>query len=67
MKSIEIDSGGPVMPEVEVAGDGEVAGELGVFEVAHAGRADAGLGQSVVEPGRGAVAEVGADRLVDRA
>ena len=38
MKSIEIDSGGPVMPEVELAGDGEVVAELGVLEVADARR-----------------------------
>ena len=67
MKSIEIDSGGPGHAEVEVARDGEVAGELRVLEVPHARRAHAGLGEPVVEPGRGAVAEVGADRLVDRA
>ncbi len=30
------------------------------------GGRDARLGQPVVEPGRGAVAEVGADRLMDR-
>ena len=34
--------------------------------MAHARRAHARLGQPVVEPRRGAVAEVGADRLVDR-
>ena len=32
----------------------------------HPRRADARFGQPVVEPGGGAVAEVGADRLVDR-
>ena len=32
----------------------------------HPGRAHARLGQPVVEPGRRAIAEVGADRLMDR-
>ena len=36
MKSIEIDSGGPVMPDVELAGDREIAPELRVLEVADA-------------------------------
>jgi hypothetical protein len=34
--------------------------------MAQAGRVDAGLGELVVQPGRGAVTEVGADRGVDR-
>ena len=54
-------------PEVEVARDGEVAGERRILEVPHARRAHAGLGEPVVEPGGGAVAEVGADRLMNRA
>ena len=66
MKSMLMCMGGPVMPEVELAGDGQVAGELQVFEVPHAGRPDAGLDEAVVEPGRDAAAQVGADRLVDR-
>ena len=66
MKSMLMCMGGPVMPEVELAGHGEVAGELRVLEVAHARRPHAGLGQPVVEPGGDAAAEVGADRLVDR-
>ncbi len=53
-------------PEVEVAGHREVVGELRVLEVAHAPRPHARLGEPVVEPCRGAVAEVGADRGVDR-
>jgi hypothetical protein len=35
--------------------------------VTHAGRAHAGLGEPVVQPRGGAVAEVGADRLMNRA
>ena len=66
MKSIEIDSGGPVMPEVEVTRDGQVAGERRVFEMTDAGRTDACFGEAIVEPRRGAIAEVGADRLMDR-
>ena len=54
-------------PEVEVARDGEVAGERRILEVPHARRAHAGLGEPVVEPGGRAVAEVGADRLMNRA
>ena len=54
-------------PEVEVARDGEVAGERRILEVPHARRAHAGLGEPVVEPRGSAVAEVGADRLMNRA
>ena len=54
-------------PEIEVARDGEVAGERRILEVPHARRAHAGFGEPVVEPGGGAVAEVGADRLMNRA
>ena len=66
MKSIEIDSGGPVMPGVEVTRDGQVAGQRGVFEMTDAGRTDAGFGEAIVEPRRRPVAEVGADDLMDR-
>jgi hypothetical protein len=52
--------------EVEVARDDQVARELRILEVAHARRAHACVGQSVVEPGRGAIAEIGADGLVHR-
>ena len=52
--------------QVEVAGRGQVAAEGRVLEVAHAGRPHAGLGEPVVQPGGGPVAQVGADRLVDR-
>ena len=38
---------------------------VGILEVPHARRPHARLGQPVVEPGRHAAAEVGADRLVD--
>ncbi len=58
---------GPGHAQVEVARDGEVAREGRILEMSHAGRAHAGLGEPVVEPGRGAVAEVRAHRLVDRA
>ena len=34
--------------------------------MSHAGRTDARLGEPVVQPGCGAIAEVGADRLMDR-
>ena len=53
-------------PEIEVARHGEVARERRILEVAHARRAHARLGQPVVQPGGGAVAEVGADRLMNR-
>ena len=66
MKSIEIDSGGPVMPRSKSRATVRSVVSAGVFQVAHAGRPDAGFGQPVVEPGRGAVAEVGADGVVDR-
>ena len=66
MKSIEIDSGGPVMPRSKSRATVRSLVSFGVLEVAHARRTDARLGQPVVEPGRRAVAEVGAHRLVDR-
>ncbi len=53
--------------KVEVARDREVAGECRVLQVAHARRSHAGLGEPVVQPGGRAVAEVGADGLMDRA
>ena len=49
----------PGHAQVEVAGDGQVAGELGIFQVAHPRRSDAGVGQTVVKPGGRAVAEIG--------
>ena len=52
--------------QVEVAGDLEVVRELGVLEMAHALRFHARVGELVVEPCRGAVAEVGAECRVDR-
>ncbi len=66
MKSSETLSGGPVMREVEVTRDREVADELLVFEVAHAWRPDAGVRQPVVQPRRRAVAQVVADGQVNR-
>lgn len=52
---------------VELARHGKVAGERWVLEVAHAWRTNAGLGQAVVKPCGGAVAEVSAERLMNRA
>ena len=57
----------PGHAQVEVAGHGEVAGQGWIFQMPDARRAHAGLGEPVVEPGGGAVAEVGADRLVNGA
>ena len=56
----------PGHAEVELASDGEVVAELGILEVADARRVDAGVGELVVEPGGGAVAEVVAHREVER-
>lgn len=66
MKSIDDEQRRAGHAQVEVAGDRQVAGELGVFQVAHPRRADACLGQSVVQPGGRAVAQVGAQCLVNR-
>ena len=66
MKSIEIDSGGPVMPRSKSRATVRSLVSVGILEVAHARRTHARLGQPVVEPRRGAIAEVGADRLMDR-
>jgi hypothetical protein len=52
--------------EVEVAGDREVAGQPLILEMAHPRRADAGVGQLVIQPRRSAVAEVVADGKVHR-
>ena len=57
----------PSHAQVKVAGHGEVGGQGGIFEVADAGRAHTGFGQPIVEPGRGAVAQVGTERLVNGA
>src|SRR5206468_8021589 len=54
-------------PEVEVARDGEVAGERRILEVPHARRAHAGLGEPIVKPCGSAVAEVGAYHLMNGA
>ena len=51
---------------IEVARGDEIARERRVFEMTDAGRLDARVGQTIVEPGRGAVAEVGAERAVNR-
>ena len=52
-------------PQVELAGDLQIVRELGMLEVAHPRWRDARVGELVVEPGRGPVAEVGAERGVD--
>ena len=52
--------------EVEVARDREIEVSFGILKVTHPRRADARLGQSIVEPRRGAVAEVGSQGLVNR-
>ena len=57
----------PGHPQVEVARHGEIAGERRIFEVPHAGRAHAGLGEPVIEPCGSAIAKVGAERLMNRA
>jgi hypothetical protein len=54
-------------PEVEIARDGEIAGEPWILEVPHARRAHAGLSQAVIKPCGSAVAEIGADCLMNRA
>ena len=56
----------PGHAEVEVARDGEVGGERRILQVCHTRRADAHLGQAVVEKRRGAIAEVVADRRLNR-
>ena len=66
MKSIEMRQRRAGHAQVEVAGHVQVVGELGVLEVAHARRLDAGLGELGRRARPQAVAEVGADRLVDR-
>ena len=66
MKSIAMESGGPVMPEIEVARDRQIVSQRRVLEMTHAGRANARFGQLVVEPRRGAIAEVRADGGVNR-
>src|SRR5581483_7599833 len=47
--------------QVEIAGDGEVGGEFGILEMAHAGRTNAGASQFIVEPGGGAAAKIRSD------
>ena len=56
----------PHHAEVEVARGGQVAGELGILEMSDTGRTDARFGESIVEPRSRAVAEVRADRGVNR-
>ena len=53
--------------QVEIAGHGKVRGQGRIFQVPDARWAHAGFGQPVVKPGCGAVAQVGAERLVDGA
>jgi len=52
-------------PPGTVARNREIAGEGRIFEMTHSRRSDACLGESVVEPGAHAAAEVGAERLMD--
>ncbi len=53
--------------QVEIARHGEVTGQRRIFQMRDARRANAGLSKPVVEPGRGAVAQVSADRLMNGA
>ena len=53
--------------EVEVAGHRQVVGQVGALEVGDARGVERGRHQAVVERRRRAVAEVGAERLVERA
>ena len=53
-------------PEVEVPGGDEVVDQLGILQVADAGRSDGCVGQLAVQPVRRAAPEVGADGLVQR-
>ena len=52
--------------QVEISRDRKVVGELRILQVPHPRRADARFGQPVVKPGGRAVAEVGANCLMDR-
>jgi hypothetical protein len=52
--------------EVEVSRRGEIAGQRRIFEMSHARRPDAGHGDAVIQPGGRAIAEISAERLVDR-
>ena len=53
--------------EVEVAGRGQLVGQVRALQVGEAGREDAGGEQAVVQPGGRAGAEVGAERVVQGA
>ncbi len=57
----------PGHPQVEIPSHGQVAGERRIFQMRNAWRPHAGLGEAVVKPGGGAIAEVCADRLVNGA
>ncbi len=57
----------PGHPQIEVAGHGQVAGQRRIFQMPNARRAHAGLGEPVVEPGGGAIAQVGAECLMNGA
>ena len=52
--------------EIEIPGHREVVGQLRVLEMTHARRPDAGDGEPVVEPRRGAAPEIGANGVVHR-
>ena len=66
MKSTLRYIGGPVMPAVELARGRQILSEVGILQVPDAGRLHAGADQRFVEPGRHLVAEVHADRGLDR-
>ena len=53
-------------PKIEVACDRELAGQVGILEVTNARWQYACLSEPIVEPCSGAVAKIGADRVVDR-
>ena len=61
MKSIEMNSGGPVMPRSKSRATVRSLVSFGILQMPHPRRTDARVGQPVVEPGGRAVAEVGAD------
>ena len=65
MKSIEIDSGGPVMPRSKSRATVRSPVSAGVLEMPHAGWAHARRGEPIVEPRARAVAQVRARGLVN--
>ena len=53
-------------PEIEVARHREVRGQPGILEMSHPRRPHARTGEAVVEPRRGPIAKVLADRGLER-